>query len=80
MKYGNIQVPNVKVQSSYLRFFTVVYKFEIQIYQVFYIAIYRFENINVFGTVYSSLTYLCFTVNTSSANLKILHISTMANI
>ena len=58
----------------------MVYKFEFQIYKVFYIAIYRFENLNVFGTVYSSLMYLCFIMNTSSANLKILHISTMANI
>ena len=80
MKYGNIGVPNLKVQSSSLRCFTVVYKFEFQVYKDFYIAIYRLENLNVFGTVYSSLMYLCFTINTSSANLKIFHISTMANI
>ena len=49
----------------------MVYKFEIQIYKVFYIAIYRFENLNVFGMVYSSLKYLCSIVNTSSGNLKI---------
>ena len=49
----------------------MVYKFEIQIYKVLYIAIYRFENLNVFGMVYSSLMYLCSIMNTSSANLKI---------
>ena len=59
----------------------MVYKIEIQVYKVFFhIVIYRFENLNVFGTVYASLMYLCFTMNTSYTNLKILHISTMANI
>ena len=58
----------------------MVYKIEIQIYKIFHIAIYRFENLSVFGTVYSNLMYLCSIVNTSSTNLKIYTISTVANI